>query len=174
MRAFFVSCLTALLLTASAAIAKADDLVLTEPRGLPPIAFERADGTAGTLDDYEGKIVVLNFWATWCAPCKVEMPTLARLQAALGDDVEVLALAVERTPLDELRTALDDLEAPNLDLLRDPSMASLRAIGAAGIPVTLVIDRDGREVYRQLGDAEWDDPAVIERLRTFAAGETKV
>ena len=136
------------------------------------LTFEDADGHARTLDDYKGQVVVLNLWATWCAPCKTEMPTLGRLQAEVaGDGVKVLALAVERTAPDRLEAELSDLGASNVELLRDPSMASVQALGSEGIPITLVIDRQGQEVFRHLGDAEWDTPEMVAQLRELAGGK---
>lgn len=159
-------------LAATAAFAKAPDLRFETPESLPALTFETADGESRTLEDYRGQVVVLNLWATWCAPCKVEMPTLARLQEALeGEGVRVLALAVERTDPEKLEAALDELGASNLELLRDPGMDSLRALGVRGIPVTLVIDKQGREVFRHLGDAAWNAPGVIEALKALAAGD---
>ncbi|MCB1885520.1 MAG: TlpA family protein disulfide reductase [Geminicoccaceae bacterium] len=171
MRAFLLGLAAAVLVAATPPFAKADGFAFGPPVDLPQLTFEDAEGHARTLDDYRGHVVVLNLWATWCAPCKTEMPTLGRLQAEVaGDGVKVLALAVERATPDRLEAALADLGAGNLELLRDPSMASVGALGAQGIPITVVIDKDGREVFRHLGDAEWDTPEMVARLRELAGG----
>lgn len=136
---------------------------------VPPLAFETAAGDPASLDDYAGRVVVLNLWATWCAPCKIEMPTLGALQAEFDpEEVVVLALAIERRDPARLEEALAELSAGNLTLVRDPEMKAMRALGASGIPVTLVIDADGREVYRSLGASDWAAPEVVETLRKLA------
>lgn len=144
--------------------------VLKEPRPVPPIEFVDRDDKKVGLESLRGKTVVLNLWATWCAPCREEMPSLDRLQAKLGgSDFEVVAISVDRAGLAKSKAFLDDLGAKNLALYADPSMKVLRALGVPGLPVTLVIDRDGREIGRLLGPAEWDSPSALTMLRAIIA-----
>lgn len=140
------------------------------PVAVPDLALEDGQGNLLGLDAFAGRVVVLNLWATWCPPCVRELPTLAALQAAFDPaDVVVVALAVERAEFVTLRAFLDELGADNLHLLRNPDMAAARALGAQGLPVTLVIDRDGRERFRHAGYADWSTDAVVAALRALVS-----
>jgi thiol-disulfide isomerase/thioredoxin len=142
--------------------------LLKEPKPVPQVEFLDAEERKIGLEAFRGKIVVLNLWATWCAPCREEMPSLDRLQAKLGGpDLEVVALSVDRGGLAKSKAFLDQLGATNLRLYGDPSMKVLRLLGVPGLPVTIVIDREGRELGRLLGTAEWDGPAALGMLRRF-------
>ena len=131
--------------------------------------FTDADGKPMTLADFKGQIVVVNLWATWCAPCRLEMPTLAKLQAAYQTQpVQVLALSVDRDA--DLKLAKSDIakNAP-LKLYRDPGYKFAFAIEprAAGFPTTIIYDRQGRERARLSGEADWNSNearAMIEAL----------
>jgi len=128
-----------------------------QPEALPPIKFQDAEGKERTLADWRGKVVLLNLWATWCLPCRKEMPALDRLQRELGSDrFEVVALSVDRTGLAGARKFLDETKVEKLALYADGTARMANTLRAAGLPATLLIDRDGREVGRLLGPAEWD------------------
>ena len=128
-----------------------------QPEALPPIKFQDAEGKERTLADWHGKVVLLNLWATWCLPCRKEMPALDRLQWELGSDrFEVVALSVDRTGLAGARKFLDETKVEKLALYADGTARMANTLRAAGLPATLLIDRDGREVGRLLGPAEWD------------------
>ncbi|HEX6859605.1 MAG TPA: TlpA disulfide reductase family protein [Caulobacteraceae bacterium] len=147
-----------------------EKLVVTRPpTPMPDVAFTDANGKSLTLKDFRGQVVVLNLWATWCAPCKEEMPTLARLQAAYAaQPVSVVPLSVDRD--EDLNLAVDQIAStPPLKLYRDPgySMAFGLNPRAQGFPTTIIIDRQGRERARLSGAADWSSPeakALIERL----------
>lgn len=134
-------------------------------RGAPVmLAFQDAGGATRSLEDLRGRIVLVNLWATWCAPCIKEMPALDRLQAKLGGDAfEVLAIAVDRQGESVVRPFFEKLGLAKLTLNLDPSNAASRVLGAPGLPVSVLIDREGREIGRVLGAAEWDEPR-FERL----------
>jgi thiol-disulfide isomerase/thioredoxin len=101
--------------------------------------------------------VFLNFWATWCAPCLKEMPSIDRLAAAMeGEDFAVVALATDRGSAERPRAWFDANGIETLRLYHDPKGALPREAGVTGIPMTLLLDRQGREIARFLGDAEWD------------------
>lgn len=118
--------------------------------------FTAEDGSELTLADYEGKIILLNFWATWCAPCRKEMPSLALLQDELGgDDFEVLTIATGRNPRAAMEKFFEEIEITNLPLHADPHQAFARSMGVLGLPVSVLLDRDGLEVARLIGDADW-------------------
>jgi len=139
------------------------------PTPLPPLALETAAGGTVGLDAFGGRVVVLNLWATWCAPCEREMPTLAALQAAFDPAaVRVVALAVDRAGFDELEGFLAELGADDLRLLRDPDGAAARALDAPGLPVTLILDTEGRERFRHAGYADWSTDAVVEAIGELA------
>jgi thiol-disulfide isomerase/thioredoxin len=127
------------------------------PEDLPEVKFVDAGGKERTLADWRGKVVLLNLWATWCLPCRKEMPALDRLQAEMGSDkFQVVAVSVDRTGVAGARKFLDEAKAEKLALYADPTARMATTLRAAGLPATLLIDREGREVGRLLGPAEWD------------------
>jgi thiol-disulfide isomerase/thioredoxin len=138
------------------------------PKPVPEIAFFDGAGKEVSLADFEGEVVVLNLWATWCAPCRHEMPSLDRLQARFGGNgLEVIALSLDRGDVGKVRDFYDELGIASLAIYHDPKGRAGRELGAPGLPTTIVIDRGGREVGRLLGPAEWDSDeaiAVIEAL----------
>ncbi len=122
-------------------------------------AFSFADGSGATLDlsHWKGKVVLLNLWATWCAPCRKEMPELAQLQKELGSaDFEVVALSEDLKGADASAAFLKDAKADALALYVDPKATALEAVQSVGLPTTLLIDRNGKEIGRLLGPAPWD------------------
>ena len=128
-----------------------------EPEALPDIAFVDGTGAARSLKDFKGKFVLLNVWATWCLPCRKEMPALDRLQAALGSDrFEVVALAVDRAGVEAARKFMDGIKVANLRLYVDPTGKLNGPLKVIGMPTTILINAEGREIGRLLGDAEWD------------------
>ena len=127
------------------------------PEDLPEVKFQDATGKERTLADWRGKVVLLNLWATWCLPCRKEMPALDRLQREMGSDAfEVVALSVDRTGLAGARKFLDETKVEKLALYADGTARMATALRAAGLPATLLLDREGREIGRLLGPAEWD------------------
>jgi thiol-disulfide isomerase/thioredoxin len=142
----------------------------SEPRPVPELTFFDEAGNEVTLADFAGDVVVLNLWATWCAPCRREMPSLDRLQAALGEDgLTVIALSLDRGDVAKVRAFFEELEIANLAIYRDPQARAGRELGAPGLPTTIVIDRTGQEVGRLLGPAEWDSEEALALLRDLAA-----
>ena len=124
---------------------------------LPEVKFVDATGKERTLADWRGKVVLLNLWATWCLPCRKEMPALDRLQREMGSDTfQVVAVSVDRTGLPGAKKFLADTGAETLALYADPTARMGVALRAAGLPATLLLDRQGREIGRLLGPAEWD------------------
>lgn len=140
------------------------------PRPLPNIAFADGDNRARTLADFRGKTVLLNLWATWCAPCRKEMPTLDRLQMKLGgSDFEVVALSIDRAGVDAVRKFYGEIEIMRLAVYIDTGGKAARDLGIVGIPVTLLIDRTGLELGRLVGPAEWDAPEMVGFLKSAIA-----
>jgi thiol-disulfide isomerase/thioredoxin len=139
----------------------------SEPEEVPTAPFFDADGRERTLADWKGKVVLLNLWATWCAPCRKEMPGLDRLQSKLGSDkFEVVAVSVDRTGIEGARKFLDQVNVSNLAVLADPSARMAATLRAIGLPATLLIDAEGREIGRMVGPAEWDTPEAKALIRS--------
>jgi thiol-disulfide isomerase/thioredoxin len=135
--------------------------VAREPRRPEPFAFERDGGAKVTLADFKGRAVLFNLWATWCAPCRAEMPSLDRLEAAKGGPgFEVVAVNVDTARLDRRGPFLDGIGVKRLVRYADPSgdvFETLRKDGKAlGLPVTLIIDKHGCEVGAVEGGVKWD------------------
>ena len=129
------------------------------PAPLPEVQFVNGDGKPVTLKDWRGKVVLLNLWATWCAPCRAEMPALDRLESALGSDkFEVVALAVDKSGLEGARKFLDETKAGKLKAYADPTARQGNGLKVIGMPTSILIDADGREVGRLIGPAAWDSP----------------
>jgi thiol-disulfide isomerase/thioredoxin len=140
---------------------------LETPRELPELSFINGDGGEMTLDEFTGKTVLLNIWATWCVPCREEMPALDRLQAKLGGpDFEVVPLSIDREGLLAVKAFYEELGLKALGIYVDQSGKAQRALSVLGIPTTLLVDQEGRELGRTLGPAEWDSAEIVEFLRS--------
>ncbi|WGW04698.1 TlpA family protein disulfide reductase [Tropicibacter oceani] len=158
--------------TAAAQAAVAGDMKkLTfhaEPKAAGTADFMTFEGEPLTLSQWQGKWVLVNFWATWCAPCRKEMPMLAALQTDLGGErFEVLTIATSRNPPPKMKQFFEEIGVDNLPLHRDPKSALAREMGVLGLPVTLILNPDGQEVARLTGDADWaskDARAVLTAL----------
>ncbi|CAN1723898.1 cytochrome c biogenesis protein CcmG, thiol:disulfide interchange protein DsbE [Hyphomicrobium sp. 1Nfss2.1] len=128
-----------------------------KPAALPDIRFVNSQGTEVGLDSLRGKVVLLNVWATWCAPCREEMPALNRLQEALGSDkFEVVALAVDKSGIEGARKFLTDIKADKLAVYADPTAKEGTTLKVIGMPTTILIDAEGKEIGRLIGPAHWD------------------
>lgn len=129
----------------------------SEPKALPAIGLVGLDDTAHSVDEYKGKWVVLNFWATWCPPCRKEMPGLDRLQAEMGSDTfTVLTVATGRNAVPAINKFFGEAGVTHVEALRDPKSELAHSMGVMGLPMTVILDPEGREVGRLIGDAEWD------------------
>jgi thiol-disulfide isomerase/thioredoxin len=127
------------------------------PLALPDVAFVDGSGAERKLASFKGRIVLLNLWATWCAPCRHEMPALDRLQQALGGkDFEVVALSTDRGGLEKPRKFLAEIGVAALAPYNDASGRISSELKVIGMPTTLLLDRQGREIGRLVGPAEWD------------------
>lgn len=137
-------------------------LAQTTPTPAPQMSFLDADGQEVTLADYRGKALLVNFWATWCAPCRAEMPSLDALQKARGSDrFKVLTIAAGRNSPAAIDKFFDETGIETLPRMTDAKMSLARSFGVMAMPVSVLIDAEGNEVARLIGDAEWDSPAAM-------------
>jgi len=137
-----------------------------QPVPVPAFGFTDAGGAPLSLDSFKGRTVLLNIWATWCAPCRKEMPSLDRLQAAMGGpDFQVVALSIDRGGVAPVRVFFGEVGLTRLGIYLDPPSASTRAFNVVGIPTTLLIDGEGREIGRATGPAEWDSSEIKVLIR---------
>jgi thiol-disulfide isomerase/thioredoxin len=142
-----------------------------EARPGPDYAFNDQAGKAMKIADLKGKVVVMNIWATWCAPCKVEMPTLAKLQAAFPNgDVEVVAVSIDAVA-DADKARLFIAQNGPLKFYHDPEMKMPFQLkpAAAGAPTTVVYGKDGLEIGRVAGEADWSTEEAKALIRTALA-----
>ncbi len=139
---------------------------LDKPRALQEFQFVDGSERVLTLTDFRGKIVLLNVWATWCPPCREEMPTLDRLQAKLGGaEFEVLALSIDEEGVPAVKEFYQELGIDALRIYAGQSSMPPSALNVLGLPTTLLIDREGRELGRSVGPAAWDSPEVVVLIR---------
>ena len=139
------------------------------PVVLPEVVLLDADDGEHRLAEYAGKWVVLNFYATWCAPCRREMPSLDRLQAAMPE-IAVVPVATGRNAVEGLKRFFDETGVVNLPILRDPTSKLAQGMAILGLPVTVILNPEGQEVARLIGDAEWDSPSAIAVLKALVEG----
>ncbi len=142
--------------------------LLDPPRPLPELRFVDGEGRPLTLADFRGKVILLNIWATWCIPCLREMPTLDRLQAKLGGPrFEVVVLSIDIGGIPVVEKFYRALKLDSLGIYVDKTLRVKRDLGIVGIPTTLLIDRQGREIGRLAGPAEWDSKEAIKAIRRY-------
>ena len=154
---------------AQACAAKGEVAALTitkQPKPVTPLAFNGPEGQQETLDGFKGRVVLLNLWATWCVPCRQEMPALDRLEAKLGGpDFQVVAVNIDTTRLDKPKAFLNEVGVKALPFYSDPKadvFYRLKQAGkVVGLPTTILIDRNGCEIGTLAGPALWDSPDGI-------------
>lgn len=146
-------------------------VIRPEPAVVPDLAFDKPDGSSMTSADLKGKVVLLNIWATWCVPCREEMPQLNALQSELGGDgFEVVALNIDKGGPEKAEQFLEETGATDLTNYYDPGGKIFAKLRAVGMPTTLLIDPEGREMGRLVGPADWASPeakALVEAAIAF-------
>ncbi len=141
-------------------------LLHTQPQEIPDIAFVDKDGKNLSLKEWHGRVVLLNIWATWCPPCRAEMPTLNNLQKEMGNDAfEVMALSIDKGGPDIPAKFMKKHGFSNLKVYNDKKIKVRRALKLRGYPTTILIDRNGKEVGRLAGPAEWDSEGAKTLIR---------
>ncbi|MEM9639753.1 MAG: TlpA disulfide reductase family protein [Pseudomonadota bacterium] len=132
------------------------------PEATSDAAYQLADGAGEqTLDAYRGKYILLNFWATWCAPCRKEMPQLSELQADFGGETfEVVTIATGRNSPEGIKKFFAEIGVDNLPRHQDPRQSLASQMGIFGLPITVLIDPEGREIARLRGDADWSSDSA--------------
>jgi thiol-disulfide isomerase/thioredoxin len=137
-----------------------------EPKPMPDLAFTDANDKPVKLSDYKGKTVLLNFWATWCAPCVKEMPSLDKLQAEMGKDkFVVLPLSLDGPSKPKVAPFYADRKLANLGIYFDKGKKALGALDISVLPTSVLVDPEGREIGRMEGDADWDKPEALALMK---------
>jgi thiol-disulfide isomerase/thioredoxin len=143
-------------------------LIPPQRKDIAAFTFTNAKNETIDLGKWKGRVVLLNLWAIWCTPCRKEMPELAALQKQMGGpDFEVLPLSVDRKGIEASQAFLKDIAAENLTAYSDVEATSLAALQGPGLPITVIVDRNGKEAARLIGPADWASPeaqAVIKAL----------
>lgn len=139
------------------------------PLDATEITWRTLDGETFSLADYSGKVVLLNFWATWCGPCRRELPGLNNVAEQLtSDQFAVVAINIDTNPEETAETFADRLELNALELFIDPELRSTNALGLRSMPSTYLFDGDGKLIGKLEGGAEWDAPESIDLLVYYA------
>ncbi|WP_172298882.1 TlpA disulfide reductase family protein [Pseudoruegeria sp. HB172150] len=142
-------------------------LVFAEAEALPEVGFVDEADSPVDFGQFEGKYLLVNFWATWCAPCRLEMPSLAALQEKFGgDDFQVVTIATGRNPVPAMKRFFEEVGVENLPLYRDPKQQLARQMAVLALPISIVVDPEGNEIARLRGDADW---ASEEAFKLFEA-----
>jgi thiol-disulfide isomerase/thioredoxin len=145
-------------------------VIPSQRKTIAPFTFKDANGKDLGLSAFKGHVVLLNLWATWCSPCRKEMPDIAKLQKDLGGtDFEVVALSVDRKGLEASQAFLTEIGADSLKAYTDQESKSLAAIQALGLPASVLIDRNGMEAARILGPAQWASPEAEAMIKVLIA-----
>jgi thiol-disulfide isomerase/thioredoxin len=136
---------------------------LASPVVAENFVLEDMDGKRHALEDYRGKVVLINFWATWCPPCVREMPSLERLYQELGDKSFVVLAINQWENTEHVFAFMGQIDVfPSFPILFDPDSAVSEAFGVKGLPTSFLLDRTGRVVYRAVGGRQFDNPEILQ------------
>lgn len=144
----------------------------SEPVEVSQEVFTDPEGGEHTLADWQGKHVLVNFWATWCAPCRKEMPELDALQEQFGgDDFEVVTIATGRNMVPALKRFFEETDITHLPILLDPKQKLARDMAVLGLPITVIMNPEGQEIARLRGDAEWHSESAQAIIAALIAAD---
>jgi thiol-disulfide isomerase/thioredoxin len=141
------------------------------PFPAPAISLTDGSGHSVELSELQGKLVLVNLWATWCEPCLREMPSLERLQSRLGERIAVLAVSEDRGGNKTVEPFIAKLGLKSVKIYIDPKSEVGHAFGAHGLPTSFLIDREGKVLGRVEGAAEWDSPKILGVLEPLLSGD---
>ena len=141
------------------------------PFPAPAISLTDSSGHSVELSELQGKLVLVNLWATWCGPCLREMPSLERLQSRLGERIAVLAVSEDRGGNKTVEPFIAKLGLKSVKIYIDPKSEVGHAFGARGLPTSFLIDREGKVLGRVEGAAEWDSPKILGVLEPLLSGD---
>ena len=146
----------------------AADFVLSTPKPIEFVVRDR-DGAAHSAPEFRARLTLIHFWASWCLPCREELPALAALQSDLGKDgVRVVAVSIDRLGWDVIDRTTEKLGVRDLQIFHDRDRRAVEALGIRGLPTTIAVDEQGREVARMQGQGDWANPAIRHELLEFA------
>lgn len=141
-------------------------VIYETPKSIPDINFKNEQGATKKLSNYKGKYILLNIWATWCKPCREEMPTLDNLKKQLGSKrFDVLALSLDRAGPKVVQKFYNEIGIKNLEIIVDEKTKAMRSLRVLGLPTTLLVGPNGQEIGRLIGPAEWDSKEMIRFLQ---------
>ena len=133
---------------------------------VPQTGIVDLSGNTRYLGEFQGRVLLVNLWATWCAPCRAELPSLMRLQETLSDDgFQLVMIATDRRGVAVVRPFLEENGFGSFLTYLDPDGEAFMSLGAQAIPTTILIDRRGREVGRHRGAVQWDNPTTVDSIR---------
>lgn len=145
-------------------------VVHDKPRPLPDFQFSDASGNGLSLNRFRGTFILVNVWATWCPPCKQEMASLDRLASLVAEkNLKILPISIDVSESAGVSAFYERLGLKNLPTYVDPSKRVMDALAITGIPTTMLIDPEGREIARTVGPAQWDAPASVKRISELVA-----
>lgn len=143
------------------------------PKDVSQMEFTDPDGGEHQLADWQGKYVLVNFWATWCAPCRAEMPALDDLQGEFGGaDFEVVPIATGRNTIAGINRFFADIQVENLPILLDPKQQLAREMAVLGLPISVILNPEGQEIARLRGDAKWYSDSARAIVGALVGDET--
>lgn len=148
--------------------------LVDRPVDPPAVVWRTLDGDQISLTDYKGKVVLLNFWATWCGPCMEELPSIDNVAAQLSsDDFAVVAINIDDNPERTAPIFADRLQLTALDIFIDPEYRSANALGLRSMPSTFLFDRDGQIIGMMERGAYWDAPESVELLLHYVGAQSQ-
>ena len=164
---FFYSIMTSL--SYSIDIPDIKNIVISkDPKSYKNVVFKDIDNKDVNLENYENKLIILNFWATWCAPCREEMPSLDLLQSEETlDNLKIFPINIGQENIEKSKNFFKELNIKNLDIYYDPTVSLAKNFSLRGVPTTIFINKEGKEFARILGSADFSDKEFILWLKNF-------